>query len=35
VQHAGGTDITHPLRHITVNSSAFGSSWWWSFLSFN
>jgi hypothetical protein len=26
VQHAGGTDITHPLRHITVNSSAFGSS---------
>jgi len=23
VQHAGGTDITHPLRHITVNSSAF------------
>ncbi|XP_045832608.1 ninja-family protein AFP2-like [Trifolium pratense] len=24
VQHAGGTDITHPLRHITVNSSAFG-----------
>ncbi|CAI8608176.1 unnamed protein product [Vicia faba] len=23
VQHAGGTDISHPLRHITVNSSAF------------
>lgn len=23
VQHAGGTDITNPLRHITVNSSAF------------
>ncbi|KAI5422943.1 ninja-family protein 6 [Lathyrus oleraceus] len=23
VQHAGGTDISHPLRHITVNSSVF------------
>jgi len=24
VQHAGGTDITHPLRHITVIPSALG-----------
>ncbi|KAF8402133.1 hypothetical protein HHK36_013085 [Tetracentron sinense] len=24
VQHAGGTDISHPLRHITVVPSAFG-----------
>ncbi|KHN27321.1 Ninja-family protein AFP3 [Glycine soja] len=24
VQHAGGTDTTHPLRHITVIPSAFG-----------
>ncbi|KAJ1409525.1 Jas TPL-binding domain [Sesbania bispinosa] len=24
VQHAGGTDISHPLRHITVIPSAFG-----------
>ncbi|XP_057459147.1 ninja-family protein 4 [Lotus japonicus] len=24
VQHAGGTDITHPLKHITVIPSAFG-----------
>lgn len=26
VQHAGGTDVSHPLRHITVIPSAFGSS---------
>lgn len=31
VQHAGGTDISHPLKHITVIPSAFG--WWSSFLS--
>lgn len=24
VQHAGGTDVSHPLRHITVIPSAFG-----------
>lgn len=24
VQHAGGTDISHPLRHITVIPSSFG-----------
>lgn len=24
VEHAGGTDITHPLRHITMVPSSFG-----------